>query len=73
FKRVMTVEANWSDRLEDAIVDEENRRYSALAMILRARTLVDVDCWSEARGEPIKPGAICDAVRSRLTAEDDRS
>ncbi|MFI5254707.1 MAG: 2-oxoacid:acceptor oxidoreductase subunit alpha, partial [Candidatus Limnocylindrales bacterium] len=46
FKRVMTVEANWSDRLEDAIVDEENRRYSALAMILRARTLVDVDCWS---------------------------
>jgi 2-oxoglutarate ferredoxin oxidoreductase subunit alpha len=66
FKGVMTVESNWSDRLEDEIIDESNRRYAALAMILRARTLVDVDCWSEARGEPIKPRAICDAVRERL-------
>ncbi|MBI3370211.1 MAG: 2-oxoacid:acceptor oxidoreductase subunit alpha [Betaproteobacteria bacterium] len=66
FKQVMTVESNWSDRLEDEIIDASNRRYSALAMILRARTLVDVDCWSEARGQPIKPGAICEVVRERL-------
>jgi 2-oxoglutarate ferredoxin oxidoreductase subunit alpha len=66
FGQVMTVESDWSDRLSDEIIDEENRRYAALAMILRARTLVDVDCWSEARGEPIKPRAICDAVRARL-------
>jgi len=69
FKKVMTVESNWSDRLEDEIIDEDNRRYSALATVLRARTLVDIDCWSEARGEPIKPRAICDAVRARLTDE----
>ena len=40
---------------EDEIIDESNRRYSALAMLLRARYLVDVDCWSEVRGQPIKP------------------
>ena len=52
----MTIESNWSDRPEDEIIDETNRRYSALAMLLRARYLVDVDCWSEVRGQPIKPG-----------------
>jgi 2-oxoglutarate/2-oxoacid ferredoxin oxidoreductase subunit alpha len=66
FKRVMTIENNWSDRLGDALIDENNRRYSALAMMLRARFLVDVDCWSESRGRPIKPGAICSELRSRL-------
>jgi 2-oxoglutarate ferredoxin oxidoreductase subunit alpha len=72
FRRVMTVESDWSDRLTDEIIDESNRRYAALAMILRARTLVDIDCWTEARGEPIKPRAICDAVRARLPLETDR-
>jgi 2-oxoglutarate/2-oxoacid ferredoxin oxidoreductase subunit alpha len=66
FRQVMTVEGNWSDRPEDELVDENNRRYSALAMLLRARYLVDVDCWSEARGQPIKPGAICEVIRTRL-------
>jgi 2-oxoglutarate ferredoxin oxidoreductase subunit alpha len=69
FGSVMTIEANWSDRLEDELIDEDSRRYSALAMILRSRTLVDIDCWSEARGQPIKPGAICAVVRERLTQE----
>lgn len=68
FKRVMTIENNWSDRPGDGLIDEENRRYSALAMMLRARYLVDVDCWSESRGRPIKPGAICKALRERLAA-----
>jgi 2-oxoglutarate ferredoxin oxidoreductase subunit alpha len=66
FRQVIAIEANWSDSLEDQIIDEGNRRYSALAMILRARTLVDIDCWSEARGQPIKPGAICAVVRERM-------
>ena len=55
----MTIEGNWCDRPEDALIDEDNRRYSALAMLLRSRYLVDVDCWSEVRGQPIKPGTIC--------------
>jgi 2-oxoglutarate ferredoxin oxidoreductase subunit alpha len=70
FRRVMTVECAWSDRLEDEIVDEDNRRYSPLALMLRSRYLVDVDCWSEAGGQPIKPGAVCNAVRERLERED---
>ncbi|MGO9973339.1 MAG: 2-oxoacid:acceptor oxidoreductase subunit alpha [Solirubrobacteraceae bacterium] len=66
FANVLTVENNWSDRPEDELVDDDNRRYSPLAIVLRSRYLVDVDCWSEARGEPIKPATICNAVRSRL-------
>jgi 2-oxoglutarate ferredoxin oxidoreductase subunit alpha len=66
FKRVMTVEGNWSDRRDDALIDDENRRYSALAMMLRARYLVDVDCWSDARGQPIKPGDVVNAIRAKL-------
>jgi 2-oxoglutarate/2-oxoacid ferredoxin oxidoreductase subunit alpha len=72
FRRVMTIENNWSDKTSDAIIDEDNRRYSALAMMLRARFLVDVDCWSESRGRPIKPGAICGELRARLAAPGER-
>jgi 2-oxoglutarate ferredoxin oxidoreductase subunit alpha len=73
FGRVMTIEGNWSDRPDDELIDDDNRRYSALAMMLRARFLVDVGCWSEARGQPIKPGAICRAVREALQAQDRES
>jgi 2-oxoglutarate ferredoxin oxidoreductase subunit alpha len=66
FKQVVTVEANWSDRAGDPIIDADNRRYSALALLLRARYLVDVDCWTEVRGRPIKPGSICTALRAKL-------
>ena len=66
FKKVMTIESNWSDRPEDEIIDETNRRYSALAMLLRSRYLVDIDCWSEVRGQPIKPSTICRVMREKL-------
>jgi 2-oxoglutarate ferredoxin oxidoreductase subunit alpha len=66
FKQVVTVETSWGDRIEDAIIDESNRRYSALAMLLRARYLVDVDCWSEVRGQPIKPSSVRRAILDRL-------
>ena len=52
--------------IDDEIIDAENRRYSELAWLLRARYLVDVDCWSEVRGQPIKPGTIVRAIRQRL-------
>jgi 2-oxoglutarate ferredoxin oxidoreductase subunit alpha len=68
FKQVMTVEANWSDRSEDELIDEDNRRYSPLALMLRSRFLVDIDCWSQARGQPIKPGAIVQVIRDKLKA-----
>jgi 2-oxoglutarate ferredoxin oxidoreductase subunit alpha len=66
FKRVVTVESNWSDSLDDELIDEDNRRYAALAMMLRARFLVDVDCWTQTRGQPITPGAIVGVVRAKL-------
>ncbi len=66
FKKVMTIENNWSDRLEDEIIDEDNRRYSSMAILLRARYLIDVDCWSEVRGQPIKPATICRVIRDKL-------
>jgi len=67
FKQVMTVEANWSDSPLDEIVDESNRRYSALAMLLRSRYLIDVDCWSEVRGQPMKPATIRRVILGKLT------
>ncbi|HLW83081.1 MAG TPA: 2-oxoacid:acceptor oxidoreductase subunit alpha [Candidatus Acidoferrales bacterium] len=66
FKNVMTIEGNWCDRLDDSLIDSSNRRYSALAMLLRSRFLVDVDCWSEVQGKPIKPDTIRRVIRERL-------
>jgi 2-oxoglutarate ferredoxin oxidoreductase subunit alpha len=37
-------------------------------MLLRARTLIDVDCWSEVKGQPIKPGSIRRAALDKLGA-----
>jgi 2-oxoglutarate/2-oxoacid ferredoxin oxidoreductase subunit alpha len=66
FKQVMTVENSWSDSLESQIIDEDNRRYSQLAWLLRARFLVDIDCWSEVKGQPLKPSTIVEVVGERL-------
>ncbi len=66
FKKVMTVESNWSDRPQDGIIDETNRRYSSLAILLRSRYLVDIDCWSEVKGQPIKPGTIRRVMSEKL-------
>jgi 2-oxoglutarate ferredoxin oxidoreductase subunit alpha len=66
FDKVMTVELSWCDDLDDEMIDESNRRYSNLAWLLRARYLIDVDCWCEVKGQPIKPGSIERAVRARL-------
>ncbi|MCF8178386.1 MAG: hypothetical protein K9J74_07750, partial [Sulfuritalea sp.] len=66
FKQVMTIENNWSDRPEDQIIDETNRRYSSLAILLRSRYLVDIDCWSEVKGQPIKPGTIRRVMNEKL-------
>jgi 2-oxoglutarate/2-oxoacid ferredoxin oxidoreductase subunit alpha len=70
FRQVVAIEGNWSDDPAEPMVDESNRRYSALAMLLRARYLVDVDCWTEVRGRPIKPGTVYATLRARLTAKE---
>ena len=67
FDRVMTVESSWSDDPNELIVDADNRRYSGLAWLLRARYLADVDCWSEVKGKPLKPAAIAQVIRDKIS------
>ena len=62
FKKVMTVEINYSDDPNAPLITEENRRYSQLAWILRARTLVDIDCFSNVHGQPLKPRNILEKI-----------
>lgn len=66
FDKVLAVENNWADSMDDELIDEENRRYSNLAWLLRARCLVDVDCWGEVGEQPIKPGTVERVIRERL-------
>ncbi len=66
FKKVMTVEINYSDDAGE--LPDESRRYSQLAFLLRAATLADVDCWSRVPGQPVPPGMMEEAIRSRLSA-----
>jgi 2-oxoglutarate ferredoxin oxidoreductase subunit alpha len=68
FRKVMTVEINFSDDPEAPLVRPENRRMPQLAQLLRERTLVDVDGWSKVPGQPFGPGEVATAVRSRLGA-----
>ena len=66
FRKVMTVEINYSDDPGDPFITDENRRRGQLAWLLRASTLVDVDCWTRVMGEPLRPGIILDVIRSNL-------
>jgi len=66
FKRVMTIELNYSDDLGTPNVTPENRRLSALSWLLRATTLVDIDCWSRVPGVPLSPSTVERVLRDRL-------
>jgi 2-oxoglutarate ferredoxin oxidoreductase subunit alpha len=70
FKKVMTVEINYSDDPSDPFITDENRRRGQLCWLLRAQTLVDVDCWTRVPGEPLKPGQIHQAIRSHMPTGD---
>ena len=63
FKKVCTVEINYSDDPDDPFISDENRRRGQLCWLLRAQTLVDVDCWTRIYGEPLRPGAILQGIR----------
>ena len=66
FRKVCAVEINYSDEPGDPFITEENRRRGQLTWLLRAATLVDVDCWTRVPGEPLRPGSILDAIRERV-------
>ena len=69
YRKVMTVELNYSDKKTDPLITPENRRYSQLATVLRAATLVDVDCWSRVPGRPLMPSEICEVIAQELAPE----
>ena len=64
FARVMTVEINYSDPPE--LAPNDVRRYAQLALLLRAQTLVDVDCYSQVQGQPLQPGLVYREIVRRL-------
>jgi 2-oxoglutarate/2-oxoacid ferredoxin oxidoreductase subunit alpha len=66
FRKVMTVEINYSDERDAPMITADNRRYAQLAMLLRAQTLMDIDCWSKVPGHPLQPGMIGKVIDSRL-------
>jgi 2-oxoglutarate ferredoxin oxidoreductase subunit alpha len=67
FKKVMTIEINYSDNPASPLINDENRRYSQLALVLRAHTLIDIDCWSKVPGHPLQPGTIGRVIDANLT------
>ena len=66
FRKVMTIEINYSDDPRAPLITAETRRRSQLSWILRAHTLVDVDCWSVVYGHPLQPGMIHQVLVGRL-------
>jgi len=66
FRRVVCVEINYSDSTEDELITDENRRYSNLSWLLRARYLVDAQNWGNVHGKPMGPGEIEEMIRARL-------
>ena len=66
FRKVCTVEINYSDEPDAPFITPENRRLGQLAWLLRAATLIDVDCWTRIPGEPLRPGAILEGITTRL-------
>ena len=68
FKKVMTIELNYSDDPEAPMITSETRRYAQLAQVLRAHTLMDIDCWSAVPGHPLSPQRIGKVIVARSLA-----
>ena len=66
FKEIMTVEINYSDRPDNPQFTQENRRYAQLAWVLRAHTLIDVDCYSNVEGQPLTPNRVLGVIKNKL-------
>lgn len=67
FRRVMTVEINYSDPPDAPYVRDGERRLAQLAMLLRTHTLMDIDCWSNVYGQPLRPGQIHAEIVRRMS------
>ena len=66
FEKVMTVEINYSDTPGDPYITHDSRRLGQLAWLLRAHTLVDIDCWTSCPGQPLRPRDIYQNIVAKL-------
>ena len=70
FKKVMTVEINYSDTPGDPYITPDSRRLGQLAWLLRAHTLVDIDCWTSCPGQPLRPRDIYRNIVAKLESKE---
>nr|VFJ72562.1 MAG: 2-oxoglutarate ferredoxin oxidoreductase subunit alpha [Candidatus Kentron sp. FW] len=63
FRKVMTIEINYSDAPDAPLITPEKRRIGQLAWLLRAHTLIEIDCWTRVHGQPLQPGAIYEEIK----------
>jgi 2-oxoglutarate ferredoxin oxidoreductase subunit alpha len=66
FRKIKTVELNYSDAPNAPLTTAEYRRYAQLAVVLRGHTLMDVDCWSVVPGHPLSPAMIGRVISDTL-------
>ena len=67
FRQVMTIEINYSDAPDAPLITPTKRRIGQLAWLLRAHTLIDIDCWTRVHGQPLQPGDIYREIK-RVTS-----
>jgi 2-oxoglutarate ferredoxin oxidoreductase subunit alpha len=67
FEQVCTVEINYGDSATGDLADPSVRRHAQLARLLRMRTLVDVDSFSNVHGQPMAPSLIYEEIQRRLS------
>ena len=70
FTKVMTVEINYSDTPGDPYITPDSRRLGQLAWLLRAHTLVDIDCWTSCPGQPLRPRDIYRNIVAKLESKE---
>ncbi|MCB0639175.1 MAG: 2-oxoacid:acceptor oxidoreductase subunit alpha [Lewinella sp.] len=68
FKKVITVEINYSDKPGDPMITRENRRHAQLATLLRGQTLCDIDSFSNVFGQPLSPTAVLTMIEEEIAA-----
>ncbi|MCG8370018.1 MAG: 2-oxoacid:acceptor oxidoreductase subunit alpha [Proteobacteria bacterium] len=66
FGQITTIELNYSDEPDMPLINRETRRYAQLAQVLRAHTLMDVECWSVVPGHPLSPRRIGKVIDAHL-------
>jgi 2-oxoglutarate ferredoxin oxidoreductase subunit alpha len=66
FKKVLTVELNYSDPSEGFPGVTQPPRLAQLAALLRMHTLHEVDWWSITPGQPLYPKQIYDVIVDRM-------